>query len=67
MADDSETKITLTMWGDSMCSKYDLKTGDIIALKGARVSRFGGKSLNASDDHCQLFKEGQKGIDFLKT
>ena len=29
----------------------------VIAVKGARVSEFGGKSLNAADDHSSLFQE----------
>ena len=39
-----------------MCERStDLKIGDILAVKGARVSEFGGKSLNAADDHSILF------------
>jgi hypothetical protein len=29
----------------------------VIAVKGARVSEYGGKSLNAADDHSSLFLE----------
>ena len=39
-----------------MCERSSaLKTGDVLAVKGARVSEFGGKSLNAADDHSVLF------------
>ena len=31
--------------------------GKVLAVKGARVSEFGGKSLNAADDHSTLFPE----------
>ena len=29
----------------------------VIAVKGARVSEFGGRSLNAADDHSSLFTD----------
>lgn len=29
----------------------------IVAVKGARVSEFGGRSLNAADDHSSLFTD----------
>ena len=39
-----------------MCERSStLKIGDCLAVKGARVSEFGGKSLNAADDHSVLF------------
>ncbi len=39
-----------------MCERStNLAIGDILAVKGARVSEFGGKSLNAADDHSILF------------
>lgn len=33
----------------------DMKKGDVLAVKSARVSDFGGKSLNAADDHASLY------------
>lgn len=48
--------VSLTMWGDDLCDKNaHLKAGDVIAIKSARVSEFGGKSLNAASDHAQVF------------
>lgn len=55
LIDDSYCSISLTLWGD-MCERSDaIQMGDIISVKGARVSEFGGKSLNAADDHSLLF------------
>lgn len=55
LIDDSSYSISLTLWGD-MCERSSaLKIGDVLAVKGARVSEFGGKSLNAADDHSVLF------------
>lgn len=49
LADDSNCSINLTLWGDENCDKYaSLQTGQILAIKCARISDFGGKSLNAS-------------------
>jgi len=56
LLDDTMHSISLTMWGDDLCDKNEhLKVGDVIAIKSARVSEFGGKSLNAASDHAQVF------------
>ena len=53
LLDDTMHSISLTMWGDDLCDKNELlKVGDVIAIKSARVSEFGGKSLNAASDHA---------------
>lgn len=57
LTDDSEAKISLTLWGEEACNKHELQVGDLLAIKAARVSDYGGRSLNAADDHAQLFKE----------
>lgn len=57
LIDDSGCAISLTLWA-TMCERItpdDLHK--VIAVKGARVSEFGGKSLNAADDHSTLFPE----------
>lgn len=39
-----------------MCERTaSMKKGDCLVVKGSRVSEFGGKSLNAADDHSMLF------------
>lgn len=57
LIDDSGCAISLTLWA-TMCDRI---TNDdihkVVAVKGARVSEFGGKSLNAADDHSTLFPE----------
>ena len=57
LIDDSMCAISLTLWA-TMCERItndDLNK--VIAVKGARVSEFGGKSLNAADDHSTLFPD----------
>jgi hypothetical protein len=36
-------------------SRDDLKEGNVLALRGARVSDYGGKTLNSGGDHSSLF------------
>lgn len=55
LIDDSSCSISLTLWGEMCERSTNLTIGDILAVKGARVSEFGGKSLNAADDHSILF------------
>ena len=39
--DDTMHSILLTMWGDEICDKNEnLKVGDVIAIKSARLSDF---------------------------
>jgi len=39
-----------------MCERNNtFEKEDILAVKGTRVSEFGGKSLNAADDHAVLY------------
>jgi len=55
LIDDTSCSISLTLWGDMCERNQEIKIGDVLACKGARVSEFGGKSLNAADDHSCLF------------
>ena len=48
--DKSNECINVNFWGE--LSKLQIKEGDIIAINGARVSNFGGKSLNLSEEHA---------------
>ncbi len=59
LIDDSYCSISLTLWGDMCERSVTMQIGDIIAVKGARVSEFGGKSLNAADDHSLLYTNMQ--------
>lgn len=57
LVDDSGCAISLTLWS-TMCERVtDQDVHKVFAVKGARVSEFGGRSLNAADDHSSLFPE----------
>ena len=45
LTDDTGVNIMATLWGD-ICNNDKLQEGAIIAVKGAKVSEYGGKSLN---------------------
>lgn len=42
----------MTVWGKIAYSEFE--TGSIVTFKGARISEFSGKSLNASPDESDL-------------
>jgi len=42
-----------TLWGDA-AARTDLGVGSIIAIKSARVTDYGGTSLNIGSDHATM-------------
>ncbi len=46
----------MTLWG-TLANIFDLQVGQVLAIKNARVSDFGGKSLNSGDDHASIYIE----------
>ena len=50
--DRSSDIITVYIWGELAVTQ--ITDGDLIVMNGARVSNFGGKSLNCGQDHCKL-------------
>ena len=55
----------MALWGDEFCEKFKhLRKGDLVAIKGAKVSDFGGHSLNAASDHAQLFTDLTENTTF---
>lgn len=48
--DQTGLQIQLTLWGKN-ATKLELSEGRVFAVKGAKVSDYGGKSLNAGDEH----------------
>jgi len=51
IADDSNISVNLTFWRDAAHDEA-LQVGTIIAIKGAKISSYGGVSLNVSFDHA---------------
>lgn len=54
LADDSGCGIQISLWSQNAI-KDDYKIGDILAIRGARVSDFGGRSLNSGEEHSRLY------------
>jgi replication factor A1 len=49
IADESDLKVQITMWG-SIANNIAYEKGQVLAVKNAKVSDFGGKSLNCGDE-----------------
>lgn len=49
LTDDSGLSLQATLWGE-VAQMNGLEVGTILAIKGAKVSDYGGKSLNISND-----------------
>ena len=66
--DDSHHQISLALWGKEFCEEHEhLKTGDIIAVKCAKVSDYGGKSLNAASEHAHIVTDLPDNAKFTKV
>jgi len=55
LVDDTGYSVYLTLWASMVDRVTSVDLHKVIAIKNARVSDYGGKSLNASDDHSTLF------------
>jgi len=47
LCDDTGVSINATLWGAAAAQEF--RVGDVLACKAARVSDYGGKSLNLGD------------------
>lgn len=54
IVDESGLSIQISLWG-GLAKRDEYREGDVVALKGARVSDYGGKSLNSGDEHGHMF------------
>jgi hypothetical protein len=52
LIDKNQESIAVNLWGE--LSKLDIFEGDLVVINGARVSNFGGKSLNCGQEHCKI-------------
>jgi replication factor A1 len=65
VSDDSDHQISATIWGD-IVHKLDLQIGNIVSVKGARISDYQGKSLNISSDQSIIEIEPSKLPEYSK-
>ena len=54
IADESNLSIQVSLWGAN-ARKEGYGDGQVMALRGARVSDYNCKSLNSGDEHSQMF------------
>ena len=53
IVNESKLQIQISLWG--LNARFDdYKEGQVMAIRGARVSDYGGKSLNSGDEHSQI-------------
>lgn len=66
ISDDTNISISATIWGEG-CKDERYVKGCIIAVKGARISDYGGKSLNIGDSCIIEFNaQGEKRYQAIK-
>ena len=53
LADESNLSVQCTFWREAAHDK-NLFVGSIIAIKGAKVSNYGGVSINVSYEHAHI-------------
>jgi replication factor A1 len=53
LTDDSGYSLMATLWGEA-AALPEVVVGSIIAVKGAKVSEYGGKSVNISSEHAKI-------------
>ena len=67
IVDNTKTQISLTLWGDNAQnfdhSKY---VGEIVAVKGAQLGTFNGRSLSASFSSIIEFQIDQNGDEYAQ-
>lgn len=66
VVDDTNYAILITLWGSEFIDKYSsIKAGDVVGIKNAKVSNFGGKSLNTSNNSQIYIQADHKRIKSL--
>lgn len=53
IGDESGLSMMATLWGP-LASSEKIEIGTVLAVKGAKVSDYGGKSLNISESQCHI-------------
>jgi len=56
IVDESGLAIQCSLWG-GLAKAENYREGQVIAIKGARISDYAGKSLNAGEEHSQIYAD----------
>ena len=64
--DNSKTQISLTLWGDNAQNFDQNHVGEIVAVKGAQLGTFNGRSLSASFSSIISFQIDQTGDEYAQ-
>ena len=67
IVDNTKTKISLTLWGeDAQNFDHSKYVGEIVAVKGAQLGTFNGRSLSASFNSIIEFQIDQNGDEYAQ-
>lgn len=67
IVDNTKTQISLTLWGDTAKNfDHSQYVGEIVAVKGAQLGTFNGRSLSASFTSIIEFQIDQKGDEYAQ-
>lgn len=66
IVDNSKTQISLTLWGDNAQNFDQNHVGEIVAVKGAQLGTFNGRSLSASFSSIISFQIDQTGDEYAQ-
>jgi replication factor A1 len=66
LADQSMCSISITIWGEEPCRSYQFTYGQVVAFKGARISEYNGKSLNAESKQGIFIKVDHPDVTKVK-
>ena len=67
IVDNTKTQISLTLWGETAKSfDHSKYVGEIIAVKGAQLGTFNGRSLSASFTSIIEFQIDQNGDEYAQ-
>ena len=66
IVDNTKTQISLTLWGDDALNFDSKYVGEIVAVKGAKLGTFNGRSLSASFESIIEFQIDQIGDEYAQ-
>ena len=67
IVDNTKTQISLTLWGkDAQNFDHSKYIGEIIAVKGAELTTFNGRSLSVGRSSLITFQIDQTGDEYAK-
>lgn len=64
LVDETGFEIRFTWWGDKSTQEYDWQSQPIVAIKGAKIGDYGGRSLGSLSSTSVVFEPTTLGPDY---